>query len=221
MTFGEKILMLRKEKGMSQEDLASKLGVSRQAISRWELEGVLPDASNVLELSKLFEVSTDYLLRDEIEGKNNVQAVNDTIAQSNKVDKEKNAMIGFIVIVSLHMLAFLISLYGFIEQIDFVLLAALPIHLVLIISFEMAFSWYKKRGVEEVNPRLHVYYRMIAVWIVSYFPIWEVVTIFFQYYPRPYFKVIPELLSVLLYLIVCVSITKILKKKLNSQNSLR
>ena len=48
MTFGEKLYRLRKERGMSQEALAQELGVSRQAISRWELEEVAPDTGNVL-----------------------------------------------------------------------------------------------------------------------------------------------------------------------------
>ena len=65
MTFGEKLYRLRKERSMSQEVLARELGVSRQAISRWELGEVVPDTENVLAMSRLFEVSTDYLLRDE------------------------------------------------------------------------------------------------------------------------------------------------------------
>ena len=67
MTFGEKLYRLRKERGMSQEALAQELGVSRQAISRWELGEVAPDTGNVLAASRLFGVSTDYLLRDECE----------------------------------------------------------------------------------------------------------------------------------------------------------
>ena len=64
MTFGEKLYQLRTEKKMSQEALARKLGVSRQAISRWELGEVVPDTANVLAVSRLFGVSTDYLLRE-------------------------------------------------------------------------------------------------------------------------------------------------------------
>ena len=65
MTFGEKLYQLRTERGMSQETLARSLGVSRQAISRWELGSTLPDAPNLLKLSDLFGVAIDYLLRDE------------------------------------------------------------------------------------------------------------------------------------------------------------
>ena len=65
MKLSEKILDLRKQRGMSQEDLAERLGISRQAISRWESGTVLPDSANVLQLSKLFGVTTDYLLNDD------------------------------------------------------------------------------------------------------------------------------------------------------------
>ena len=50
---------------MSQEDLEEKLNVSRQAISRWESSTAMPDASNILQISKLFGVTTDYLLNDD------------------------------------------------------------------------------------------------------------------------------------------------------------
>lgn len=66
MTFGEKIQLLRKQKGLSQEKLSEQLEVSRQAISKWELGESLPDTENVVRLSKLFNVSIDYLLNDEI-----------------------------------------------------------------------------------------------------------------------------------------------------------
>lgn len=75
MTFGEKLYRLRKERGMSQEALAQELGVSRQTISRWELGEVVPDTGNVLAASRLFGVSTDYLLRDECEQEADTPAV--------------------------------------------------------------------------------------------------------------------------------------------------
>ena len=68
MKLSEKIVNLRKARNMSQEELAEKLGVSRQAVSRWEVGSALPDASNILQLSKLFGVSADYLLNDDYKG---------------------------------------------------------------------------------------------------------------------------------------------------------
>lgn len=67
MTFAEKLFELRKKNGFSQEELAEKIGVSRQAVSRWEGGETMPDSPNLLTISNLFGVSADYLLRDEIE----------------------------------------------------------------------------------------------------------------------------------------------------------
>ena len=75
MKLPDKIVKLRKENGWSQEDLAEKLDVSRQAISRWENGTALPDAQNVLQISKLFNVTTDYLLNDDYESDNDIPIV--------------------------------------------------------------------------------------------------------------------------------------------------
>ncbi len=65
MKFGEKLYCLRKENSMSQEKLAERLGVSRQAISKWEQNFVVPDTDNIVNISKLFQVPVEYLLLDE------------------------------------------------------------------------------------------------------------------------------------------------------------
>ena len=75
MKLSEKIIMLRKQKGLSQEELAECLNVSRQTISRWELDTALPDATNLVQLSKLFEVSTDYLLNESYYSDQDIPAV--------------------------------------------------------------------------------------------------------------------------------------------------
>lgn len=64
MTFGEKILSLRKSHNWSQEELADRVGVTRQAVSRWESGSAKPDADKIIALCDLFEISADYLLRD-------------------------------------------------------------------------------------------------------------------------------------------------------------
>lgn len=66
MRLGEKIQTLRKQKGMSQEQLASKITVSRQAVSKWELNETIPDIENLIQLSKILESSLDYLLDDTV-----------------------------------------------------------------------------------------------------------------------------------------------------------
>ena len=67
MKLSEKILYLRKKQGMTQEQLAEKMEISRQAVSRWESGTALPDASNIVQLTKIFAVSADYLLNEEYE----------------------------------------------------------------------------------------------------------------------------------------------------------
>ena len=65
MTFAEKLKSMRKQSGMSQEKLAEKIGVSRQAITKWENNTGIPDIENMLALSSLFNVSVDELLSNE------------------------------------------------------------------------------------------------------------------------------------------------------------
>lgn len=79
MSFGEKLQSLRKDKGLSQEQLAAKLGVSRQAVSKWELDSSLPDTVNVIQIAELFGVSLDYLLKEDVQkpGKNNTSIIDE------------------------------------------------------------------------------------------------------------------------------------------------
>jgi len=66
MEFNEKITQLRKARGMTQEELADKVGVSRQSISKWELGDCEPDMSTLRKLQKIFGVSMDYLINDNV-----------------------------------------------------------------------------------------------------------------------------------------------------------
>lgn len=75
MKMQDKLIMLRKKAGLSQDDLAEKINVSRQAISRWENGTALPDALNILQLSKMFHVTTDYLLNDDYESDGDIPVV--------------------------------------------------------------------------------------------------------------------------------------------------
>lgn len=64
MIFSEKLQLLRKSKGQTQENLAEKLDVSRQAVARWESGQAYPDIGNLIEISRLFHVTVDYLVKD-------------------------------------------------------------------------------------------------------------------------------------------------------------
>ena len=67
MILGEKITQLRKQQDWSQEDLAAQLGISRQSVSKWESGASIPDLDKIVSMSRLFQVSTDYLLKEEME----------------------------------------------------------------------------------------------------------------------------------------------------------
>lgn len=67
MTTGEKLALLRKKKGLTQEKLSELLLVSRQSVSRWELDAAFPETDKLIKLSKLFECSIDFLLNEDIE----------------------------------------------------------------------------------------------------------------------------------------------------------
>ena len=67
MIFADKLIALRKKAGWSQEELAQQLNVSRQSVSKWEGAQSVPDLDKIVQLSRVFGVSTDYLLKDELE----------------------------------------------------------------------------------------------------------------------------------------------------------
>lgn len=74
MTFGEKLQALRKARRWSQEELAGQINVSRQALGKWESGASVPDTENVIALSRLFGVTTDYLLLEGGSAAGGVQA---------------------------------------------------------------------------------------------------------------------------------------------------
>ncbi len=67
MIFADKLIQLRKKAGWSQEELAERMNVTRQSISKWEGAQSVPELEKIIQLSNLFDVSTDYLLKDEME----------------------------------------------------------------------------------------------------------------------------------------------------------
>lgn len=66
MEFSERLMILRKQAGLSQEQLADRLGVTRQSVSKWESGTALPELVKLISLSEIFGVSLDYLVKDYI-----------------------------------------------------------------------------------------------------------------------------------------------------------
>lgn len=111
MKLSEKIIKLRKEKGISQEELGNLINVSRQSISKWESEQSIPDIENIKQLAKFFEVSYEYLLNDDLEEKNKKE---DNL--KNKKKSNKKFLKILIIILSIYLIVVLykiISLFRF------------------------------------------------------------------------------------------------------------
>ena len=93
MILADKIIKLRKKQGWSQEELADKMNVSRQAVSKWESAQTIPDLTKVLHLSSLFGVTTDYLLKDDIVDEEFVDEVNDSTIRRVSIEEANTYLI--------------------------------------------------------------------------------------------------------------------------------
>ena len=85
---GEKLSKLRKENGISQEELAEKLNISRQAISKWENNESLPDTENLIAIAKLFNVSIDFLVGNKMVDSEQKNSTKRNIKWKNQIKKE-------------------------------------------------------------------------------------------------------------------------------------
>lgn len=93
MIFADKLIQLRKKNGWSQEELAEQMNVTRQSVSKWEGAQSIPDLEKILKLSELFGVTTDYLLKDEIEETENINTTKDNSSLRTVSMEEANAFL--------------------------------------------------------------------------------------------------------------------------------
>lgn len=181
MTFGEKLLKLRKEGGLSQEGLAEKLSVSRQAVSRWENEGILPDCVNLLEISHLFGVSTDYLLHDDYQSDGDLPAVR-TARDQLAGEKERQGVL--LLLAGLHAV-FLLLAVGAWEAWGnlFIVVLCAAASLGDIIFVE---AWLRSGQAPAAEvPSLRRRYYRLGVWFFSWFPVRWLFSEAFHLWPRP------------------------------------
>ncbi len=81
MTFAKKLKSIRKQAGLSQEQLAEKLGVSRQAVTKWETDAGIPDIENIMAISALFDISIDELISNERGAKNPTEYLFESVTE--------------------------------------------------------------------------------------------------------------------------------------------
>ena len=204
MKLADKIVHLRKANGWSQEDLAERLNVSRQSISRWEGATAQPDAANILQLSKLFGVTTDYLLNDEYESDNDIPKVK-------QVNSDSIHQI-MIFMVTLEVMILIIQFMSTIilQNVVFGILSFIPF-VAVIGGFEYA---YQKKSTEanEITRTFRKKFYKISAWLGAYFPVRFAVTILSSFYPRPYSAIVKECVILSLYLMVVMLITLQIEK---------
>ena len=208
MKLSDKIIQLRKSNGWSQEDLAEKLNVSRQAISRWEGATAQPDAANILQLSKLFRVTADYLLNDEYESDNDLPKVKEV-----KSDGVHQIMIFMITLeVMILIIQFIATII--LQNIFFGVLSFIPF-VAIIGGFEYSYQKRKSEANENAQVFRKKFYK-ISVWVGIYFPIRFIVRTLSNFYPRPYSTIALEGVILVIYLmtatLICLQIEKKNKK---------
>lgn len=96
MALSEKLYELRKKRALSQEQLAEQLGVSRQAISKWESGKAVPETDTLISISKYFDVSLDYLMKEENSISEN--AVSLEVHQTEATNKREKRILGIAVV---------------------------------------------------------------------------------------------------------------------------
>lgn len=195
MKLCDKILMLRKKEGLSQEQLAEKLNVSRQAISRWESGSALPDANNIRQLSKVFAVSADYLLDDDMDEYE--------IPESQPVTQASDENdIGRILIylITLEVMVLLIQFMSVVilQNMVFAFLSFLPF-VAAIGGFEYAYQ--KNAGHQNAQTKAfrRRFYK-ISAWLGLYFPVRFVMSAASTFYPRPYSSLLFEVIVLVVYI---------------------
>lgn len=160
--FSEKIQNLRKSNQLSQEQLAEKLQVSRQTLSKWELKETIPDAEKIVLISRLFSVSIDYLLKDEI-----VEDINnDNVNQSSvSLSAKKMSAISLVFIMTaISFIGLLVSIivsdvYWYVNGI---FLVGSIIQIFSLIGFEM--NLYKIHEADPLKTRIIFY--LINTWLI-------------------------------------------------------
>lgn len=205
MRFSDKVIELRKSRGMSQEDLAEKLNVSRQAVSRWESGTAMPDANNILQLSKLFGVTTDYLLNDDYRTDNDLP----------KVKAVRNDHVGqimiYLVILEVMILLMQFMTTVILQNVFFAFLSFLPF-VAAIGGFEYAYRKNAADATEKVMVFRRKFYK-ISAWLGLYFPIRFVLSAAARFYPRPYSAVVFEVVVLAVYIFAACSVNLSIDKR--------
>ena len=200
MNLSDRIQYLRKVRGISQEGLAEKLGVSRQAVSKWESEQSMPDLDKIISMSDYFEVTTDYLLKgiEPVVQKEEEQSIKHRRIASNICYQLSLGFVGLGIILSIILADFL--------KISILLTP------VLIVQGVGLLVWGTGRNLSEVRPSFQV--KLALILFLLFVPLGFLSNVLFplgKIFPYPT-SLAASLTFVTFYLILGVCISLFLKK---------
>ncbi|HCQ91096.1 MULTISPECIES: helix-turn-helix domain-containing protein [unclassified Clostridium] len=208
MTLGEKIQQLRKTRDLSQEQLAEQLNVSRQAVSKWELGESLPDINKIIQLSKIFQVSTDYLLHDEIDSDMDIPVVKNS---NNSLKNQYGMKTLFAVTTGMIIIGLIMSI---VAQFTWQTLFSVSIGFIVQIISIMVFEGLKDRyATEGENQLTRKKFYLLNIWFILPFPIIILSETIFRFIPWTYRIIEKTLFTAVFYFVTCGVTTFILKKK--------
>ena len=201
MNLSDRIQYLRKVRGISQEGLAEKLGVSRQAVSKWESEQSMPDLDKIISMSDYFEVTTDYLLKgiEPVVQKEEEQSIKHRRIASNICYQLSLGFVGLGIILSIILADFL--------KISILLTP------VLIVQGVGLLVWGTGRNLSEVRPSFQV--KLALILFLFFVPLGFLSNVLFplgKIFPYPT-SLAASLTFVTFYLILGVCISLFLKKQ--------
>ena len=201
MNLSDRIQYLRKARGISQEGLADQLGVSRQAVSKWESEQSMPDLDKIISMSDYFEVTTDYLLKgiEPVVQKEEEQSIKHRRIASNICYQLSLGFIGLGIILSIILADFL--------KISILLTP------VLIVQGVGLLVWGTGRNLSEVRPSFQV--KLALILFLLFVPLGFLSNVLFplgKIFPYPT-SLSASLTFVTFYLILGVCISLFLKKQ--------
>ncbi len=204
MNIGERIYELRRKNSMSQEDLAEKMNVSRQSISKWESSQSVPEVERIIQLSNIFNVSTDWILKGENSKKQT--------SQSNKNNLKSVQTVS----TALNYTGFVIGTFILFEK-QAVWAVAVPI-VFSILSLAIYFAVYSdSENTDEKKQSLNTFIKLnifiFSFWILLFIPCIIVIRAFSVLSFIPNFLLVPAIiLIVTIYLTICIYILKKCKK---------
>ena len=193
MLLGEKLRRLRIARQLSQEQLAEKLQVSRQAISKWELGESMPDTENLILLSKFYGVSIDYLLLNEL-----------NISSELETKRSRSFPI------------FIFGMGGLIIGLTLSIVLWCTYQSILMVSIGLIIQIISVTVVlikqSELSSQLQRLFLMLSVWMIFPFICFYIGSLMMNFYPVSRSAMLDFIVEFIFYLVVCTGITVTLKK---------